>query len=949
MGNWQQIKSTRRGIGKVMLFLCLFLCLFVAGKTQAAGQKTIKVGYDTAGVLTSKDTEGNFRGYNVEFLYEIAKYTNWNYEYVPYQAWGEALAALEKGEIDLLPTVLKTPEREKTMLFANHWMGMIHVALVVPKGDKSHFYGDIDSLQGMRIGIRRNTKDAADVMNWAKDVNLKCQLSEYQDNKDLLAALDTGKIDAAGLSYIGLARKYRTVMEFAPQEMYFAVAPQRHDLKLELDNALGQIGVLNPEFYSNAIDQLTGQEANPLPIFSVKEKAFIDQGKPVRVTFLRQAQPFSFLDSNGREQGVLIKLLAKISELSGLKFTYVEVDNPDEAGKAVKEGRADIVGRITNNLFYAKQKQLRLTTPYTNIPMVEVSKPGTQQIHKIGMIEHCQLDTILDKQCVEQAQGSGRKNEVKSDIQLFPTAAAMFQALTEDKIDAVYCDAVTAEIFTEQQRTSQYKTIVLQPFTYNFTLGVSIRSDAALASILDKSLRCIGAKEVDEMFMQSRLERATTLRGMLERMPVSYMAAFGIFLLALIVGLIIALVRLSKHSREKMAIMAQAAATEQEKLRITALEKSAEEKNQFFANISHDMRTPLNAIIGLSQLASEETVSDVVRDYLNKIQSSGDLLKSLINDTLNISKLNSGKAVLKLEPVACEELFNDVVVPIQEAAAAKHIEFVADRSGADCKYILADKLNLEKILLNLLTNAVKYTPNGGHISFIVQKEQRTSGVNLVTIKVQDDGIGMSPEFLPHIYDTFSQENEASPGTGLGMAIVKRLVDLMNGTIEVESIKGRGTTFTVQLPIAEVRDLTKFPNQESEENADLEKLHDTKALLCEDNEINRQIAAAVLKRQGVAVVVAENGQKGVELFKNSAPNEFAFILMDVRMPVMDGMEATTCIRALHRADAATVPVIALTANTFQEDIDACLQAGMNDHVGKPINPKTLYATIAKYLN
>jgi signal transduction histidine kinase/ABC-type amino acid transport substrate-binding protein len=933
--------------GKGIALLCLFLCSLMTGQALAAeNTKTVKVGYDLSGVLTHKEADGTFRGYNVEFLYEIAKYTNWNYEYVPYQSWDQALTAVAEGQIDLLPTVLKTPQREQTMLFANHWMGMIHVALVVPKNDRTHFYGDLPSLQGIRIGVRYNTKDADDVKAWAKAVNLTYQLSVYSDNKELLEALDAGEIDAAGLSYVGLAKKYRAIMDFAPQGMYFAVAPQRQDIKLELDSAMGQIAALNPDFYSNAMEQLTGREPNPQPVFSHAEQALIDEGKPVRVTFLRNAAPYSFLDESGKERGVLVKFLERITELSGLKFTFVQVDNAGEAIKAVHEGRADVVGRITNNLFYANLQKLRLTTPYTNLPVVQVTKPGTDVIHKVGMQEHCEMDTI---QCVEANQNPSKQaaQSVNKEIQLFPTAAVMFQALENGKVDAIYCDSVTADSFAEDNGESNYKIVVMQPFTYNFTLGVGKQVDKRLAVILDKSIRCIGVKEVDEMFMQGRMEKKTTLKGLVERLPRSHLIAIGIFLLALIAGLIVALIVITRQAREKIAVMQQAAHTEQEKLKIAELEKSADEKNRFFANVSHDMRTPLNAIVGLTQLAEREPVSDTVKDYLQKIKSSGILLQDLIADTLNISRLNSGKTILKIEPVACEELFNDVVIPIKEAADKKHIEFVADRSGAACQAILADKLNLEKILLNLLSNSVKYTPEGGHIKFIIKKAATAAAdTNNMIITIQDDGIGMSPEFLPHLYDSFSQENETNQGTGLGMTIVKRLVEIMNGTIDVVSAKGKGTTFTVKLPMQEATAAMVAKEQKAE--LKLDKLQGTKALLCEDNEINRQIAIAVLKRQGVTLVEAENGQIGVDLFEHSAPNEFSFIIMDVRMPVLDGLEATAKIRALSRADAKTVPIIALTANAFPEDVATCLAAGMNDHVAKPINPKTLYATIVKHL-
>jgi signal transduction histidine kinase/ABC-type amino acid transport substrate-binding protein/CheY-like chemotaxis protein len=932
-------------------WLCLCLCTGLTLQTLAAAQAEplVKVGYDVTGVLLRKTDQGIYRGYNVEFLYEIAKYTGWNYQFVPYNTWDGALKALAAGEIDILPTVLKSPQREKEMLFANHWMGMIHVALVVPADDRTHFYGDLASLQGMRVGVRRNTKDAADVEKWAREVGLKYQLVVYGDNKELLEALDAGKIDAAGLSYIGRARKYRAIMEFAPQEMYFAVAPQKPQIKLQLDSALGQIAALNPEFYADAMEKLTGRETNPLPVFSQKENAFINDGKPVRITFLKQAAPFSYVDDSGAYQGLLPKLLTRITALSGLKFTYVVVENPAAALKAVQEGRADVVGRITNNLFFARQEHLRLTTPYTYLPLVQVTRPETQTVARVGMQEHCQMDLIQDQECAEKkgksSQGAATA-EADKDFQLYPTPDALFQALQDGKIDAIYCDAVTAGHLMELHGTTKFKQTVLQPFTYSFTLGVGPKADPLLAGILDKSIRCISVKEVEEMFIQSRVERTATVKGLLERMPMAYVAGFTIFLLALIAGLVAALILLRRQSREKMAVMEQAAATKQDKLRMEALEKNVEEKNRFFANISHDMRTPLNAIIGLSLLARSEQVSAKVKDYLDKIQASGNLLLGLINDTLNISKLSSGKVILKNEPVACAQIFEDVVVPIREAAAAKKLQFTADRSGLTCDYLLTDRLNLEKILLNLLTNAIKYTPAGGQVQFTLASAQE-SGQHFLVVTVRDNGIGIAPVFLPHLYDAFAQEDDANAGTGLGMAIVKRLVELMAGTIQVDSPKEQGTTFTVRLPLQAVAAPDQAAAAAVVSPERLAKLAGRKILLCEDNELNRQIATALLQKQGLEVVTAENGRQGLDIFSASAEQEFALVLMDVRMPVMDGLTATAAIRSLNRRDA-DVPIVAMTANTFPEDIQACLNVGMNGHVAKPVDPNHLYETLLQAL-
>ena len=421
-------------------------------------------------------------------------------------------------------------------------------------------------------------------------------------------------------------------------------------------------------------------------------------------------------------------------------------------------------------------------------------------------------------------------------------------------------------------------------------------------------------------------------------------------MLVLVAGLILALISLSRRSREKAAILAARAENEQEKIKLEAIAKNAEEKNQFFSNISHDMRTPLNAIIGFSSLASKENVSGVARDYLSKIQSSGELLLELINDTLNLSKLNSGKLKLRLEPVACADIFNSVVIPIREAAETKNIEFTATKSEV-LPYILADRLNLQKVILNLLTNAVKYTPSGGHVSLSIGCDRETDGKYKGFIVVKDDGIGISPEFLPHIYEPFAQEQSTGyegTGTGLGLAIVKQLVDLMGGTITVDTVKGKGTTFTIKLPIQEAAtpaETAAIPLQ----RAGMAKLAGKKILLCEDNALNREIAGAILKKQGMVVTYAENGQKGVDIFKASAAGEYVAIFMDLRMPVLDGFGATSAIRGLPREDALKVPIIAMTADVFAETVEKCLTSGMNAHLSKPVDPDKMYQVLEQLVD
>jgi len=375
-------------------------------------------------------------------------------------------------------------------------------------------------------------------------------------------------------------------------------------------------------------------------------------------------------------------------------------------------------------------------------------------------------------------------------------------------------------------------------------------------------------------------------------------------------------------------------------------------KDKFFSDISHDMRTPLNAVIGFSTLALRPQATAQEKDScLAKIQTSGKLLLDLINDTLSISKMDNGKLELHKAPVSLEEIGTSIMGPIGAIAAQKDVILILDESGCRHRMLLADKLSVQKIFLNLLNNAVKFTPAGGRVWITVKDEPAGAKDAALTVEIRDEGIGIGREFLPRIFEPFAQEGREGykgTGTGLGLSIVKRLVDLMDGTITVASEVGRGTAFTVRLPLKESSVRIENGPAETKHGA-VQDLSGKKVLLCEDNELNREIASALLKDLGIETSEAENGQIGVELFTASKPREYAAILMDLRMPVMDGYTATRAIRALPRPDAKIIPIIAMTADAYPEDVGKCLSAGMNSHLAKPIDPDALRCTLGKFIN
>ena len=380
-------------------------------------------------------------------------------------------------------------------------------------------------------------------------------------------------------------------------------------------------------------------------------------------------------------------------------------------------------------------------------------------------------------------------------------------------------------------------------------------------------------------------------------------------------------------------------------------EEANKGKSYFLFNMSHDIRTPLNAVIGYSELAKKHLDDrKVLEDYINKIQICGNQLLGLIGDVLDMAKIESGKIDLSLNPCLCQDMMNEVVVSVNESAKEKGLSFEA--SGNACHTtILCDKVKVQKILLNILSNAVKYTPGGGKVTLSVHEEIKGDGdLSDFTFVIRDNGIGISKEFLPYVFNSFSRERNATlsgvSGTGLGMTITKRLVDAMGGKIEIESEQGKGTTVTVFLTFK------RFENkviEKKEEKLPEISLEGKRVLLAEDNEINSEIASEMLREVGISTEVVTNGEECVNALLSHSAGYYDLVLMDVQMPVMDGYEATRTIRRFQDKDKRMIPVIAMTANVFEEDKEKAYQSGMNGHLSKPIDMALLISTLNKCLH
>lgn len=940
-------KRNCRNILFSLLFFLLFTMLFPLSvqadetSAEAAPEKTVRVGYFYDGNFMNKSDDGTYSGYDVEYLYEIGNYTGWHYEFVDFSSFEEEYKALQTGKIDLLPALFYSDERAHEILLSVHDMGSVYVNLIVPDSDTVHNFNDYGSFGNLTVGILKDTIDGQRFKEWNQDKGVNAAIREYDSNDQLFAALDSGEISAIAETYFGAKSGCHSIARFSPMQMYFGISPSRPGILSTLNDAMDEISVETPEFQENLYQRYFSSSTGEAPSFTAAEKAYLAQGKTISLAVSQNDPPYSYLNSKGELVGAIIDFYGKVSELSGIRFTFIKAASVVDSMQLVKDGKADAAAKVNSDLILANGYDMWLTNPYLSLTLTYVTKPDVKEIKKVALPKN--IYSIYSK--LVPVSGNMPEAIVCS------TSRECFHALDSGKADAVLINTGAANYYINMSRPGAYTITDMNAYSYNVACGVSNQKEHELFSILNKCMFYMPAASVDELVIKYTTSENSSFINLINRVPYwVIIIVVGILLLSvMLLGIMLFILRRGRIRDRVLANTREEAMRSEEALRVS--EKSNEVKTEFLGSMSHDMRTPLNAVLGYSELALGTDNQSEKDGYLAKIRQSGNLLLNLVNSTLMISKLQNGKYHLSFEKLSFSEVFDEIVVSVSEAAQKKGISFHADFSGEHFHEIYADKLNTQKIFLNLLSNAVNYTDKGGQIWFEAEQIDG-DGFNL-RATVKDTGIGISPEFLPELFKPFTQEKRSpgdnSGGTGLGMSIVKELVDLMGGKITVESTPGKGTAFTVYLKLREAAAEQDGPDTENEGHpAPADRLSGKRVLLCEDNLMNQEIASVILKKRNMQTDVANNGQEGLEKFLNSESGAYAAVLMDIRMPVMNGYEAAAAIRASEHPDAKTVPIIAMTADAYPDDIVRAKSAGMNGHIAKPINTQLLYSTLEQFL-
>ena len=1067
-GMSETMQTLTRKSACVMLSLLLLLSavLPVKAAAETASAKVVRVGSfeDTFNYVNEK---GARKGYGYELLETLSGYTGWQFEYVTCD-WSDCFEKLKNGEIDIIGGISYTEDRTQEMLFSDEPMGVEKYYLYADLARADISASDFKTLNGKKIGVLMGTEPEVMLAEWEEKYGLKTEHVNISNNEDVKQKLANHEIDC----FVSLEESFwaergiSTITRVGESGIYYAINKNRPDIKEELDDAMRALDEAVPFYTADLYKRYFSMDYTP--ILTGEEKAWLRKHGAIRMGFLASDSGVSTFDpATGEFTGVITDYIQFAADCLGnqeLEFQLVGYDSKEAELDALKSGEIDMIFHCDQNPNLAEEYHFACTnTTWTSNLMAVTNKQHFNE-NNVNRIAVPQNKLSLKKylafyypqweivDCDTQEDAAKLVKDGQADC--FVTGIS-----SENKYSKKY---------------SFYSVPLVNPVRSCFAVNSGNRS---LLSILNKTIKAMPVNMLaGALAMYKSSARKVTLSDFIKD---NFFKVMLISSIAVAVVLLTILMLLQKARKAEAAARKAASDTQELNAKLQVAVEKAESANRakstFLSNMSHDIRTPMNAIIGFTTLAlSNIDDTDRVKDYLGKTLASSNHLLSLINDVLDMSRIESGKIHLEEVEVNLSDVLHDLKTIVSGQIYAKQLELYMDVMDVTDEDVYCDKTRLNQILLNLLSNAIKFTPAGGTVSVRVrQLAGKVHGCGQYEFRIKDNGIGMSQEFAQKIFEPFERECTSTvsriQGTGLGMAITKNIVDMMGGTIEVQTAQGKGTEFTVCVPMraqTEQRPVEKITELEGlkalvvdddfntcdsvtkmlvkvgmraewtlsgkeavlrarqsiemsdvyhayiidwrlpdmngievtrqirslhddtpiiiltaydwsdieveakaagvtafcskpmfmsdlretlmsalgqkpadavqrllpEKNADFKGKH---ILLVEDNELNREIAQEILQEYGFLVDSAENGAVAVEKVSTAAPGSYDLVLMDVQMPIMDGYTATRKIRALDDPARAKLPILAMTANAFDEDRRNALESGMNGFLSKPI--------------
>lgn len=1044
----------------------------------AENDRQVRVGVFPLGNFHNMDEDGVPYGYDVDYITQLQRYTHWNIEFVQTENWKDALAKLDAGEIDLVAPAQKTPEREEFYQFSAYAMSTEMGAVQTLVEREEPTYEDFSAMAKLHYGAMEGSPLTTAFLTYAEEAGFTPNITYYNDATVMYQALYDHEVDAVATNIMLGDDRVQLIGRYAPEPVFYMSRKADTEMMDELNNAMTELTLNHPEYQNELF-------AKYFPTFSntqltYEEREYASKMPEIAVGFVTNQAPLSYVDpATGELSGITRGILDHVEATTGLKFRYEALPEGEVTYDYLNENHIYVLANVEYNDINNDISALHLTSPYLESERVLVAKDG--------------LDFTSDSEMsVALTTGSETIKEVIAqtypnfELKTYDDLNESFQAVVSGQVDAAMQNRYVAECLLTNPAYADLTILPIKSLNDDLCIGTmkyngddselsTMINSETFRSIIDKAVKQLSTDSLNDIIIQntSKARHRVTIWDMLKQNKVAFMLGFA--LVCAIIFMLFWKQHLEQDKAKELAVKNDAL-----KDAVSQAEKANRAKSQFLSRMSHEIRTPMNAIVGITNIAKTyKTDPAKVEDYLSKIDSSSHVLLNIINDVLDMSAIESDKLKIANVEFDIKQVLNNLSTVYYPQCKAKGIDFVMSTDIKN-ETLIGDSLRVNQILMNLVSNAYKFTDEGGQIRITVQETTRKDEHVYLRFAVSDSGCGMSEEMMSRLFKPFEQESavtaQSHGGSGLGMSIAKNLVDMMHGAIKVESEKGKGTTFTVDLPfvlsgrnaqnqddkLKDIRALVVDDDAEAAEytslvlqrigvqydvvssgsealqkattehqqgrcydicfvdwrmpgmdGADLtrhlrrlfdrdtliiivsaydpaEVEDDAKAagadmfiskplfqstvfnllmslsggkyinntadanefdftghrvLMAEDNALNREIAVELLNMVHLEVECAEDGQKAVDMFRASAPGYYEAILMDIQMPILDGYEAAEAIRTSEHLDAQSVPIYAMTANAFSEDVSASLNAGMDGHISKPIDTEVLYRTIA----